>query len=197
MRVPVPRPLLLTVGALVLAACGTGDPAADSTAAAAGGDTAATAAAPPPDAPGGAPADAPVTTADLDVFERALRAEIALVNDAVASKAKATTGEDSLTATFAALNTNTEPEAARQAGITVERYRQLSRVLGDALGKRQMNPGMQGMMAGMDTSDIASQPAEVQERIRQNMREASAAGDVTSRTSDEDPAAIETGNEAP
>jgi hypothetical protein len=169
----------LTLGALVLAGCGGGDdPAADSTAVDAAGDTsigAAVADGVPSDAPAGAPADAPITAADLDVYQRALTAEIALVNDAIARKARATTAEDSMTAMLDALDMKTEPEAARQAGIPVERYRQLGSVLGGALARRQMNPGMQSMMAGMDTSGIGTQPADVQERMRQNMREAAAA----------------------
>jgi len=168
----------LTLGALVLAGCGGGDdPAADSTAAAAAGDTTAAAVSDgtPSDAPSGVPSGAPITAADLDVYERALTAEIALVNDAIARKARATTAEDSMTATFDALDMQTEPEAARQAGIPVDRYRQLGNVLGGALARRQMNPGMQSMMAGMDTSGIGTQPTEVQERLRQNMREAAAA----------------------
>ena len=168
----------LTLGALVLAGCGGGDdPAADSTAVDAAGDTTAAAVSDgtPSDAPSSVPSDAPITAADLDVYQRALTAEIALVNDAIARKARATTAEDSLTAMADALDTNTEPEAARQAGIPVERYRQLGSVLGGALARRQMNPGMQGMLAGMDTSGIGTQPTEVQERLRQNMREAAAA----------------------
>jgi len=115
-----------------------------------------------------------IATADIDVYERALAAEVALVRKAVADLRAARSGQDTLAAMSAALDMQTQPAAAQAAGISVQRYRHLDDVFGGAISARQMNPAMAGMMATVDTSDIGKMPPDVQQRMRANMRDAQA-----------------------
>lgn len=168
------RRVVLALALAPLAACaGGGDADSDSLAAAAGS----TAAPPAADTP--ADAGAALGEADLDTYERALAAEVAVLRDAQARMAAATSGTDSMTALFAAADTETEPAAAESAGIAVERYRQLDQAFGAAIAARQMNPGMQAMMANVDTSYLAGLPADQaaaqREQLRKNLEESRAA----------------------
>jgi len=113
--------------------------------------------------------DAPVTAADIDLYERALTAEIAEVRKALDKRRSAKTSTDTLAAMSAALDMNTTPAAAEKAGIPVERYRYLESVFGRAISARKMNPAMAKM--GEDTSSIAQLPPEAQERARKNLAE--------------------------
>jgi hypothetical protein len=117
---------------------------------------------------------ASITPADIDVYERGLAAEVALVRKAVDALHAARSGQDTLSAMSAALDVQTQPAAARAAGISVQRYRHLDNVFGGAISARKMNPAMAGVMAGVDTSDIGTMPPDVQQRMRANMREAHA-----------------------
>ena len=155
---------LALLASLSLAACGgadggTDDMAGDSTPAAADVDVAGGAA--------GA-AEAPITEADLDAYERALTAEVELLRAAVQSRAEARTSEDTLAAMTAAMEAETEPAAAERAGIAVERYRRLDDAFGRAVGARLQSPGMLESLGGGDTSFLASLPAtEAAERRAQ------------------------------
>ncbi|HEU4631133.1 MAG TPA: hypothetical protein VFS08_15385 [Gemmatimonadaceae bacterium] len=173
---PARRALALAL--VPLAACAGGDDAdSDSLAADSTGAATPTAAADP--AASGSAAAAALSEADLDAYERALDAEVAVLRDVQARMAAAKTNEDSTNALFAAAQTETEPAAAQRAGIDVDRYRRLDQVFGTALGARQMNPGLRAMMSNVDTAYLkdlpADQAAEQRERLRQNAQEAQAA----------------------
>ena len=163
--------LALAVALAPLAACsGGGDTDTDSLAA-----TADSAAAPSATAD----ADTAVSEADLEIYERALAAEIAVLRDVQARMSVAKSANDSMTALFAAAQTETEPAAATRAGIDVDRYRRLDHVFGSAIASRQMNPGMQAMMTNVDTSYLrdlpADQAAAQREQLLKNMQDAQAA----------------------
>ena len=169
------RRVLLALALAPLAACaGGGDAESDTDSAAAGVDPAATPAAAAP-----AAADAALSESDIDTYERALTAEVEVLRDAQERMAAATTSTDSMSALFAAADTETEPAAAKSAGIPVERYRQLDQAFGNAIAARQMNPGMQAMMASVDTSYLAELPADQaatqREQLRKNLEESRAA----------------------
>jgi hypothetical protein len=117
---------------------------------------------------------ASITPADIDVYERGLAAEVALVRSAVTGLRAARSGQDTLAAMSAALDMQTQPAAARAAGISVQRYRHLDNVFGGAISARKMNPALTGIMATVDTSDIGTMPPDVQQRMRANMRDAQA-----------------------
>lgn len=170
---------LLALALLAPLACGGGDDSDADTAAAAAGeesgaaaDTASTAAAP-------ATADAqndvtaPVTAEDFDRYERGLEAEIAAVRKAVDDKAKAKSSADTLSALFAAGESETKDDGARAAGVSIDRYRHLDGELGATISARVMNPAMRQNLP--DSSAIAELPPEHQEAARKNMREMQAA----------------------
>lgn len=155
----------------VTAACGGGDGdeadslAAEETAAA---DTAAAAAAAPA-------AEAELGAADIDAYERGLAAEVEVLREVVDRRAKARTGEDTLSVMMAATEMQSVPAAAERAGLDVDRYRRLENAFGPVLSARVMNPTLRAQTAQADTSQLAQLPAEAQERARANMREAAAA----------------------
>jgi hypothetical protein len=64
--------------------------------------------------------------------------------------------------------------AAARAGIPRARYQQLENVIGSAIGRSVMNPAMAKTMGAADTSGIATLPADVQQRMRENMAQMAA-----------------------
>jgi hypothetical protein len=174
------RPLaaaLLTLAVAAPLACGKrADKDADTASAAQSADaesadsTASSGAAPAP-AASESPADAPITAADIDAYERGLAAELAAVRKAQEQMRGAKSANDTLEAMTASLDMQTQPEAAKAAGISVDRYRYLNTVLGGAISARKMNPALANMASQMDTSQLASMPKEAQEQARKNMRE--------------------------
>lgn len=173
---PVRRVLALAL--VPLAACAGGDDAdADSLAADSAAETAA--ATPATAADPSATASAPLTEADIDVYEKALTAEVAVLRDVQARMADAKTGTDSMNAMLAATDIETVPAAAQRAGIDADRYRQLEQAFGTAIASRRMNPAMQAMMTNPDTSFLkdlpADQAAAQREQLRKNMADAQAA----------------------
>jgi hypothetical protein len=169
-----PARCVIVLALAPLAACGgAGDADADTLATVVDSTAAASTAAPPADA------NAALSESDIDTYQRALAAEIAVLRDAQARMAAAKSNTDSMSALFAAAQSETEPAAAERAGIGVDRYRQLDQAFGSALAARQMNPGMQAMMANVDTSYLkelpADQAAAQREQLRKNMEESQAA----------------------
>lgn len=175
---PSPRRALRLLSSLslltALAACGGGaDADADSLAAAEAEAMAPEAAAEAASADAGAEAE--LGAADLDAYERALAAEVEVLREAVEARARARTGEDTLSAIMAATDMQSVPAAAQRAGLDADRYRRLENAFGPALSGRMMNPAMREMTAQADTSAIANLPAEEQARARANMAEMAAA----------------------
>lgn len=149
------------------AACGTGGDATDSAVA----DTAAALATASPGAaaaPSTAePADAPLSPSDVDAFERGLRAELEAVNKAIADKAAAKSGTDTLSAIMGATEQQTVEAGARAAGLSVDRYRTIVNAISGALAARQG----QAMMANMPQPDTSSLTAEQKAQVRKNAEE--------------------------
>ena len=165
-------PVALSVLLLAAAACGGTDQPADEsvdTTAAGAGSTAS------PDLATGSSADAaaPLTSDDIDRYDRGLRAELQAMRDAKTHLTDARTGMDSVQALAEA--GNVDEAGARGAGVSVDRYRVLEERLGGALARRVMGPGMQQMAASIDTSDIANMPAEQQAQLRASMQQMQAA----------------------
>jgi len=148
-------------------ACGGGGDATDSAVA----DTAAAVDTVPPGAaavPSTAePADAPLSPSDVDAFERGLRAELEAVNKAIADKAAAKSGTDTLSAIMAATEQQTVEAGARAAGLSVDRYRTIVNAISGALAARQG----QAMMANMPQPDTSSLTAEQKAQVRKNAEE--------------------------
>ena len=156
-------PIALTaVAVLPLVACAGGDAETDTAAA-----DSATAPAAVAEAPAATEAAAPLSEADLDVYQRALTAEVELLREAVAKRAAAKTNADTLSAMMAATDMQSMPAAAERAGIDVSRYRALDEAFGSALSARMMNPAMQNMAAQADTSYFATLPAEQAKQQRE------------------------------
>jgi hypothetical protein len=148
-------------------ACGGGEDAADLAAetAAAAVDTASPGAVVAPAT--AEPADAPLSPADIDAFERGLRAELEAVNKAIADKAAAKTGTDTLSAIMGATEQQTVEDGARAAGLSVDRYRTIVNAISSALAARQG----QAMMANMPQPDTTDLTAEQKEQLRKNAEE--------------------------
>lgn len=149
------------------AACGTGGDATDSAVAdtAAALDTASPGAAAAPST--AEPADAPLSPSDVDAFERGLRAELEAVNKAIADKAAAKSGTDTLSAIMGATEQQTVEAGARAAGLSVDRYRTIVNAISGALAARQG----QAMMANMPQPDTSSLTAEQKAQVRKNAEE--------------------------
>ncbi|MDF2771245.1 MAG: hypothetical protein K0S86_738 [Geminicoccaceae bacterium] len=113
------------------------------------------------------PADAPLSPSDIDAFERGLRAELEAVNKAIADKAAAKSGTDTLSAIMGATEQQTVEAGARAAGLTVDRYRTIVNAISGALAARQG----QAMMANMPQPDTSTLTAEQKAQVRKNAEE--------------------------
>jgi hypothetical protein len=186
-------PLGVLAACLTLGACGGGADTADDGGTAA--DSAVAAAPATSDASAGAPSDAPVTEADLDVYATALAAEVELLQQAVQQRQAARTGEDTLSAMMAATEMQSVPAAAEKAGIDPDRYRALDNAFGRAVGARLQNPGMMKMTLEADTSFLAQLPAEQVEQqraqLRKNLQDAQAAWGDSATYASVPPALVE------
>lgn len=147
-------------------ACGGGGDATDSAVAdtAAAVDTASLGAVAPS---AGSAVDAPLSPSDIDAFERGLRAELEAVNKAIADKAAAKSGTDTLSAIMGATEQQTVEAGARAAGLTVDRYRTIVNAISGALAARQG----QAMMANMPQPDTSTLTAEQKAQVRKNAEE--------------------------
>jgi hypothetical protein len=68
-------------------------------------------------------ASAPLTTADIDRWERGLAGELEAVRAAAARLKTATSGEDTLSAMMGVQEASTIPAGAKAAGVDLERYK--------------------------------------------------------------------------
>lgn len=152
-----PRLVLALAAALLSAvACGGSADDADDTLAAAEGDTASVAA--PADAPAPtADLDAPLTVDDIDRWQRGMAAELEAVREAGAQLARATTGEDSVSAIFAANDMSTRAAGARGAGLDEDRYARVASRLSDVVGY---------MVPLSAVMDVSAMPAEMQQQMQ-------------------------------
>ncbi|MGZ8456170.1 MAG: hypothetical protein ACXWZ4_06185, partial [Gemmatirosa sp.] len=95
-------------------------------------DSAAASAEPAPAAvaaPAQSNADAPLTVADIDRWQRGMEAELKAVRDAGEQLRTAKTGNDTVTAIFAANETSTRAAGASAAGVDESRYGDIRSVL--------------------------------------------------------------------
>lgn len=68
------------------------------------------------------PADRPLAVADIEAYERGLRAELEAVNKAIKDKAAAKPSTATPSAMMAAMDQQTVDAGARAAGVSVDRY---------------------------------------------------------------------------
>jgi hypothetical protein len=121
----------------LLAACGGAkdDASADDSAAQADSAAAVAAAEPAPAAAPPAPAsDAAVTVDDIDRWQRGMAAELQAVRDAGERLKTAKTGNDTVTAMFAANETSTRAAGASAAGVDENRYNRIRSALSSLVG---------------------------------------------------------------
>jgi hypothetical protein len=111
--------------ALTLTACSGGDSDSDEAAPAADAETDAGGDAPPPATEPGPrnPTAAPVTTADIDRWQKGMTAELEAVRAAGAKMKQAKTNEDTLSAMMAVQEMATQEAGAKVAGMDLERYK--------------------------------------------------------------------------
>ena len=155
---------------IVLAACAGGDSTEESSEdsvqadpAAASTDTSSSSTATTSAATGASDAaDQPLTPADIQGYERGLRAEIDRINEVIAEKGRAKTATDTLSAMMAATAQQTVEIGARAAGLPVERYRDVAEVVDGVLGARQMQALMEKTKA-----DTINLPADARARARE------------------------------
>jgi hypothetical protein len=108
-------------------ACGGGDaaeeadPSAEASAESQAEGEATPAAAPATDPSGGT--NAPLTVADIDVWEKGMAGELEAVQAALAQMKSAKTQNDTLTAMMAVQENATQDEGAKAAGVDLERYK--------------------------------------------------------------------------
>jgi hypothetical protein len=81
-----------------------------------------------------APTGAPLTAADFDAYERGLRKEKEILEELVKKSAAATKDEEKMELMMAAMQDQTMDDGARAAGLSLERYRDLSQRMDQVLG---------------------------------------------------------------
>lgn len=157
----------LTLLALATACAGKHE-AADTTATSTETPAAAPAAAPAP-APTSA-ANAPLTVADIDRWQKGMDAELKAVQDAAVKLHDARSGDDTVTAVFATNETSTLPAGAKGAGVDEERYKFIRSTLSTVAG--EMSP----IANEMSTKDM---PAQMVARLQQGRDQALARSTAT------------------
>jgi hypothetical protein len=145
-----PSPLLLATLLIALAACGGGETSAQ--------DTPAASASP---APAAHARQADLTAADVDLYERGLRQEIALVRAAQERARAAATPQARAEATQAQWETQTIPAAARAIGVAPERYQRVRERLHAVL----QTLDFQGKIDGPMELDTARATPEMRARL--------------------------------
>ncbi|HET7457844.1 MAG TPA: hypothetical protein VFJ74_09325 [Gemmatimonadaceae bacterium] len=137
--------------------------AADSTASAGAQAAAAPAAAAAPSATGSeTSAEASLTVADIDRWQRGMDAELAAVRDAGKQLAAAKTANDTMTAMMAANETSTRAAGARGAGVDEERYNVIRSTLSPVVG----------YMAPIEMEmDVKQMPASMLETMKKSREE--------------------------
>lgn len=108
-----------------------------------------------------APATGPLTAADLDLYERGLAHEIALVEAAQVRLGSAATPADRGAAQQAQYETSTIPAAAAHLGVDAARYREVRATVHDVL--RTLD--MAGMIDGPTSIDTARATAAQRARL--------------------------------
>lgn len=147
--------LSLLFGAALLAGCGKKDDAATDEAATedtvSQEESAADPASTPPAAePAGPSSSAPLATADIDRWQRGMEAELKAVREAGAKLKSAKTGNDTVSAMFAANDMSTRDAGAKAAGVDPERYQFIRTTLSSAAGYlAPMEMDTTGMPASM------------------------------------------------
>lgn len=98
-----------------------------------------------------APSSGPLTAADLDLYERGLAHEIALVEAAQAELGDARTPEARGAAMQAQFETSTVPAAAAHLGVPAERYRDVRETVHEVLRTLDMTGAIEGPVS-IDTA---------------------------------------------
>jgi hypothetical protein len=124
------KAVVCLVASAFFTACGgrdsaskTDDASGDPSAAAADTATAADGAEPQTAAPAAGSSSAPLTAADIDLWEKGLAGELQAVHAAAAKLKSATTGEDTLSAMMGVQDMTTAAAGAKAAGVDEERYK--------------------------------------------------------------------------
>ena len=108
-----------------------------------------------------APASGPLTAADLDLYERGLAPEIALVEAAQVRLGAAGTPDERGAAMRAQYETSTVPAAAAHLGVPPERYRHVRETVHEVI--RTLD--MAGAIEGPVSIDTARATAETRARL--------------------------------
>ena len=177
--------------ALALTACGKDEPAgttadapaadaAETAAAAAESASAETAAAPtpPPAAPEVPPSDAPITTADLDVYARGVAREIEILGGHVDALKKAREAKDDaaeLAAMVALGSEAPQTEAANVAGVDPARYAAIKAQVDDVLSTIDMQKALAPQIEAMEKADMSGFTDEQKQQASANIGEMKAA----------------------
>ncbi|HEY7503252.1 MAG TPA: hypothetical protein VH700_04050 [Gemmatimonadales bacterium] len=154
------RAALACVLALTPAACGGGDSNTDEAAppAEAGVDTGAGGETAPPASDASAGAQAPVTVADIDSWQKGMAAELEAVRAAGEQLKSAKTGDDTLSALMGMQEMATQETGAKAAGLELERYKFVNSELSAAVS--YLTP----QLGGIDTTMLsAAQRDELRE----------------------------------
>lgn len=161
----------LTMLALIAACAGKHDAAAtDSTAMQPESTAAAPATAPAPTSTSTSAANAPLTVADIDRWQKGMDAELKAVQDAAARMHEAKSGDDTVSAMFATNETSTLPAGAKAADVDVERYKFIRSTLSTVAG--EMSP----IENEMNTKDM---PAPMVAQLQQGRDQALARSTAT------------------
>lgn len=179
MRMTRSRSISLAFLSLVaVAACShSRDAATDSTAAADSTPPAtapSTSAAVTPASSSAASADAPITVADIDAWQKGMTAELKAVQDAGTARQNAKNATDTLNAMFGANDMSTRPAGAKATGMSEARYQYVSNKLSSIVGN--LSP----IETEMNMKDM---PEAIRKQMQQN-REQSATQEMAGMAPD-------------
>lgn len=124
--------------------------------------------------------DAPLTTADIDRWQKGMAGELEAVRAASAKMKSAKTGEDTLSAMMAVQEMNTIPAGAQAAGVELQRYKVVRSNLSAAasylapelggIDPAMLSPAQRDELKQMNETQLkqleSTVPAEVVEALR-------------------------------
>jgi hypothetical protein len=150
MSIPTREVLVLTlVAAGLVFGCGKKDAGTIARDSADPAEESAPASTPEVQAAAGNPISAPLTTADIERWEKGMSGELKAVQDATAKLKTARTGEDTLNAMMGVQDMNTSAAGAQAAGMEQERYKFVRSNLSAVVG--YLTPSL----GGIDTTALS------------------------------------------
>jgi DNA-directed RNA polymerase specialized sigma24 family protein len=106
-----------------------------------------------------AAAKTPLTAADFDAYQRGITKEKEILDELVKKAATTTKDEEKMELMMAAMEDQTMDDGARAAGLSLERYKELSQRMGEVLGAS--SKGVMGSALRKQTLDSEKQIDEL------------------------------------